>query len=826
MSIVRVEREKSKDGEDQYSVQESPMAPAWAPNASLSVVGKPLPRVEGDLKVTGRAEFACDVRLSGQIYAKVLRSPHPHARITRLDTSKAEALNGVRAVLSSAAGPNVPWFQDTVLFEKTVRFVGEEVAAVAADSEEIAEDALRLIEVEYEILPFVIDPEAALEPDAPKLHEKGNLAGEPKEYERGDVSAAMGQADVVIEQTYVTQAALHNCLEPHGCTATWEGNHLTIWDSTQSIFDVRQTLAERLKLPESKVRVIKQFMGGGFGSKQIAWKHTAIAALLSKKSGRPVQLMLDREAENLASGNRNPTRQRVRLGAKRDGTLVFIECDAIMAIGAFMVGGEASDVDGAYQTLYRCPNVKTRQTAVFTNTGPAVAFRAPGYVEGAFALESAMDDLARALEMDPVALRLKNYSEVDQTKDQPYTAPNGLRRCYEAVTEKFGWQAARAGQTSTGGQTSSGDHASSSGQQPSGRKRRGIGFAAHDWIGGAGHPPGYAWVKLNDDGTADVVAGTHDIGTGSRTGLLQVAAEELGLPFESLELHLGDTAYGPYAPVSSGSATQATIGPAVQAAALDAKRQLFEVAAPMLEVAPHDLEIVDGTVRVIGHPERKMAVSEVMGKIAPHMIQGQGSRGPNPEGKTIHTFGAQIAEVEVDVETGEITILRVVAAHDCGRIVNPLMVDSQVVGAITQGIGFALTEERLVDMGRGIVMNANLENYLVPTMLDIPNIENCRLDLPDLEANPTGAKGIGESPLVPTAPAIANAVYDAIGVRIHQTPLSRQRVLAALAESPKAGRPAEHAKTSQSAEPPTTHQPGNQPTASQPQSGREKGARR
>jgi xanthine dehydrogenase YagR molybdenum-binding subunit len=765
MSILHVERAKTKDGQAQYTVEESPMAPAWAPDADLAIVGKPIPRVEGDLKVTGRAQYAYDVRLPGQLYARVLRSPHPHACVKRIDSAKVEALAGVRAVLTLASAPRIPWFKDTVLFSDVVRYVGDEVAAVAADSEEIAEDALRLIEVEYERLPFVVDPEAALAPGAPKIHEHGNLAGEPKEYERGDVAASFGQADVVIEQTYSTQAALHNCLEPHGSTATWEGDRLTIWDSTQSIFDVRQEVATRLGLPEHRVRVIKQFMGGGFGSKQIAWKHTAIAALLSRGAGRPVQLMLDREAENLASGNRNPTRQRVRIGAKRDGTLVFVEADVIQAAGAYMVGGEAADVDGPYQTLYRCPNVKTRQTAVHVNTGPAVAFRAPGYVEGAFALESAMDELARALDMDPLALRLKNYSEIDQKTDRPYSSPDGLRRCYEAAAQTFGWQAARA-----------------CGLQASGSKCRGIGFAGHDWIGGAGHPPGYAWVKLNADGSADVVAGTHDIGTGSRTGLLQIAAEELGLPFEKLALHLGDTAYGPYAPVSSGSATQATIGPAIQAAALDAKRQVLEAAAPMLEVGPHDLELRDGQVRVKGQTGRQIAVAEVLGKIQPHMIQGQGARGANPADKAIHTFGAQAVEVEVDVETGEITVLRIVAAHDCGRIVNPLMVDSQVIGAVTQGIGFALTEERLVDAGRGVVVNANLEEYLVPTMLDVPPIVNARVDLPDPVANPTGAKGIGEPPLVPTAPAIANAVYDAIGVRIRQTPLNRSRVLEALAE--------------------------------------------
>jgi CO/xanthine dehydrogenase Mo-binding subunit len=766
MNLVRVEREQSADGEDQYTVVERNTGDAWASDADLRVVGKPVPRVEGDLKVTGKAQYAYDVRLPGQLYAKVLRSPRPHARVVRIDTSKAEALNGVRAVLSRNNAAGVTWFQDTELFSEVVRYVGEEVAAVAADSEEIAEDALRLIDVEYQALPFVVDADAALKPDAPRIHTDGNVAGEVQEEVRGDVAAGFKQADLVVEREYVTQTALHNCLEPHGCVAAWERDRLTIWDSTQSIFDVRQEVAQRLGLPEHKVRVIKQFMGGGFGSKQIAWKHTGIAALLSKQASRPVQLMLDREAENLASGNRNPTRQKVRIGAKRDGTLVAIEVEAVQAVGAYMVGGEAANVVGPYRSLYRCPNVKTRQVPVYINAGPTVAFRAPGYVEGAFALESAMDELARELDMDPLDLRLKNYSEIDQDGEQPYTAPHGLRRCYEAVEHAFHWRDARQ-----------------RGAQGSGTKRRGVGFAAHDWIGGAGHPPGYAWVKWNADGSVDVVAGTHDIGTGSRIGLTQIAAEELGLPVEQVALHLGDTAYGPYAPVSSGSATQATIGPAIQAAAIDAKRQLFEAAAPMLEVAAHDLELRDSQVRVKGQPGRQIAVSEVMQKIAPHMIQGHGSRGPNPNGKTIHTFGAQAAEVEVDTETGEITVLRIVAAHDCGRIVNPLMVESQVIGAVTQGVGFALTEERIVDEGRGFVLNANLEEYKIPTVLDMPQVETVPLDLPDPEANPTGAKGIGESPLIPTAPAIANAVYDAIGVRFYETPLTRARVLRALARA-------------------------------------------
>ncbi len=775
MTMLHIEKlRKGRGTEDEYKVVELDPLPAWGANAELSIVGQPHPRVEGAEKVTGRARYAYDVRLPGQLYARVLRSPLPHARIKRIDVSRAEALPGVHAVLCVENAPGIAWYKDSFVFDRTLRFAGEEVAAVAAVSERIADDALRLIEVEYEALPFVADFERALEPDAPKLRESGNLVDEPKTYERGDTEAGLREADVVVEATYRTQVAHHNCLEPHGCTAVWEGDRLTLWNSTQSIFDVRQKVAESLELPEHHVRVVKQFMGGGFGSKQVAWKQDVIAALLARRSGRPVQLMLDREAESLAVGNRNPTRQRLRIGAKRDGTLTAIAVDILQSTGAHMVGGEGSDTSGIYQTLYRCPNVRTEQRVVYANTGPAVAFRAPGHVEAAFALESAMDELARRLDLDPIELRLRNYAEVNQSEDKPYTSPASLRHCYERATAEFGWHDYRR-------------------PAVDGAKRRGIGFAAHDW-GGSGYPPGYAWVKLNSDGTADVVTGTQDIGTGTRTALTQVAAEELGLPMEAVELHLGDTANGPYAPVSSGSATQATIGPAVRAAAADAKKQLLEAASTYLEAPPERLSVRDGKIHVEGEPaERAVPVGDVTAAIAPHMIQGRGARGPNPEDKSIRTFGAQCVEVEVDVETGEVTVLRVVASHDCGRIINPTMVEAQVIGAVTQGIGYALTEGRVLDERLGIVLNANLEEYKVPTVADVPPVTHAEVNIPDPEANPTGAKGIGEPPLVPTAPAIANAVFDAIGVRAHELPLSRERIFALLAEREAAGEREERA---------------------------------
>jgi CO/xanthine dehydrogenase Mo-binding subunit len=746
---------------DRIEHVEQPPLDAWGADADLTVVGRAYPRLEGREKVTGTARYSSDVRLPGQLYARVLRSPLPHARIRRLDTSRAARAPGVHAVLSKENAPRIAWYEEGVLFETTLRMVGDEVAAVAAEREDQADDALALIDVEYEPLPFATSIDAALRRGASAIHDGGNVAGDPVRYERGNPEAGLREADVVIDATYETRAALHNALEAHGCTASWEGDALTLWDSTQGVFSVRSEVAEKLGLPQHRVRVITQHMGGGFGAKQIPWKHDVIAALLSRQAGRPVQLILDREAENLAAGNRNPTRQHVRLGARRDGTLTAIDVRIEQATGAYRTGGEASDVAGIYQTLYRCPNVRTEQIVVYTNTGPAVAFRGPGYVEGAFGLEQAMDELARALDLDPVELRRRNYAAEDQPSGKPYTLPQGLRLCYDRATDAFGWGQQRPATAD-------------------GSKRRGAGFAAHNWVGGAGHPPAYAWIALNDDGSAEVVTGAQDIGTGTRTGLAQIAAEALGLPLDRIAISLGDTAAGPYAPTSAGSATLASLGPAIRAAAADVKAQLLAVAAPMLDAPADRLAVRDGRIVVEGDDNHSISVGEVAGKIAPRTLLGIGSREPNPEGKAVRTFGAQCVEVEVDIETGDVTVLRIVTSHDCGRIVNPTLVDSQILGGLTQGVGFALLEERVVDDRIGHVLNPNLETYHVPTVADVPPIEHARVGVPDVEANPTGAKGVGEPPLIPTAPAIANAVFDAIGIRLREGPLTRQRVLDAL----------------------------------------------
>lgn len=732
----------------------------WVDNAPLSVVGKPHARLEGVEKVTGRARYAYDVRLPGQLYARVLRSPYPHARIIAIDTRRAEQLPGVHAVLSSANAPEIAWYETSRLFDSTVRFIGDEVAVVAAESEDIAGDALRLIEITYEPLPFITDIETALDPNAPRVWPEGNLEAEPKIYDRGDAEVGLRNAEVQIDRVYRTSAAVHNSLEPHGSTAWWGRDSLTLWSSTQSVFSVRERVAEALELPLHRVRVITEHMGGGFGAKQISWKQDVLAALLSRESGRPVQLMLDRRAENLAVGHRNTTRQHVRLGATRDGTLTAIWVDILQARGAYATGGEASNVSGMYQTLYRCANVHTRSTSVYLNTGPAVAFRGPGHVEAAFALEQAMDELARQLNIDPIELRRRNYSTIDQLENKPYSLPEGLQLCYKRIAEVRDRRDFR---------------------QPSApSKRRGIGFAAHDWVGGAGHPPGYAWIELHPDGTANVITGTQDIGTGTRTGLAQIAAEELGLPLDDISFQLGDTGRGPYAPVSSGSATQATIGPALREAAAGVKAQLLDLASTVLEIPATRLRVREGMILVEGSAIPATSVKAVIERIAPASLRGEGARSPNPSDFAVRTFGAQFAEVEVDVETGEIDVLRIVTAHDVGRIVNPRIIDSQVIGGIIQGLGFALTEERIVDHRLGHVMNADLEEYHVPTVADIPAIENLHVDVADTNANSTGVKGVGEPPLVPTAPAIANAIFDAVGIRLEMNPFTKERMLEAL----------------------------------------------
>lgn len=745
---------------EEYVVVEGEGLSAWEAQTPLKFVGQKTQRIDGPERVTGKAIYTFDVQLPGMLYGKILRSPHPHARVKKIDTRRAEKLPGVRAVLSSQNAPKISFRRQTFLFDEIVRYVGDEVACVIADDEEICQDALELIDVEYEVLPWVLDPEESLKPEVPKVHPTGNLLnGQPDVYERGDLQQGLAQADAIIERTFRTQCALHNCMETHGSVALWEGDSLTVWDSTQHIFGVREGLAHLLGLPLHKVRVIKKYMGGGFGSKNGLGKYTVIAALGAKMTGRPVKIMLDRHEENLAAGNRPATIQYLKLGAKRDGALTALYLKAIVNAGALCTWPPS--VVGPARQLYLCPNLKTEQYTVFTNAGPLSAFRAPGYVEGTFALESAMDELAKELGIDPLELRLKNYTEVDQTTGRPYST-KGLREAYERGAKLCGWDL-RASEE----ELAKGSH-----------KRRGFGMASQIWSGN-GSPPAYALVKLNPDGTATVVTGTQDIGTGTKTVLAQIAAEELSLPIERVSVEIGDTQMGLYAPLSAGSMTVASVGPAVRVAAYEARQQLLDISAQVLEVPRESLTISDGRAHSSALAE-PVPIGEVLKKLENFMIIGRGARGPNPEDVAVNTFGAQFAEVTVDTETGEVKIERIIAVHDSGRVINPLTLSSQIEGGIIQGLGYALCEQRIVDRTTGIVVNGNLENYKIPTALDVPQILFEMIDRPDPKANNLGVKGVGEPPIIPTAAAIANAVANALGVRIYELPLTREKIFQAL----------------------------------------------
>jgi xanthine dehydrogenase YagR molybdenum-binding subunit len=674
--------------------------------------------------------------------------------VRRIDASRAQVLAGVRGVLHRFNAPKTAFRGEDTIFRDEVRFVGDEVAAIAADSEEVAADAIRLIDVDYEVLPFVPDLEEAMRDDATRLDEKGNVT-ESGRLDRGDVKRAFADASAVVEATYRTSTQLHNSLETHGAVAQWDGGELTVWESTQHVFGVREGLRAALKIPYSDIRVLCDYMGGGFGSKGGAGKYTIIAALFARQLGKPVRCVLTRDEENLAAGNRSATYQTVKIAA-RGKKISAIEHLSWSNAGQ---GRWVADPTGPTNGLYDIPNVRTRSYKVVTSLGALASFRAPGYVEGTFALDQAIDELAVRIGEDPLALRRRHMGlRSDPVTGLRYTLKR-LEACYDVGAKEIGWQHRRPEGTR--------------GSAP--HRRRGYGMASQLW-GGSGLPPAYATVHLNPDGTAVLRCGTQDIGTGTRTVLAQVVAEELGLTVADIRVELGDT-NSQYAPISAGSLTTASVGPAVRLAAKDARTQLLAAASGLLEVGPSELRVERGSVISKG---RRTPIAEILGQIQNFTVIGKGSRFPNPEGVSLKTFGAHFAQVEVDVRTGEVFVEHVVAVHDIGRVINPLTAASQVEGGVIQGLGFVLSEERIVDRPTGRVVNGNLEGYKVPTIRDTPKITVRFIDDPDTKANNIGAKGLGEPPIIPLPAAIANAVANAIGVRVRTAPITRQRVLDAL----------------------------------------------
>jgi xanthine dehydrogenase YagR molybdenum-binding subunit len=735
-----------------------------APWTTTRVVGTRRPRVDAYERVSGTAVYPSDVILPDMLYGAILRCPHAHARVLAVDTSAALGMPGVAAVLS-AADPeaDIDWSyssgDSSKLFDPVIRFEGDSVAAVAAETPQQARDAARAVVVRYELLPHVVDPAAALAPGAPLVGGEGNRQGEPDTHERGDVAAGFAEADVVLEKTFRTEYEIHNPMELHGCVARWDGGRLVIWESLQGVYITQSVMSRVLGLPLANIRVIGPYMGGGFGSKLQPSKHTAIAALLARRTARPVKLFLSREEEMLVTGNRPGTAMRLKAGVKRDGTLTALDFESLSSAGGHF-GGGAGIVDWVIKDLYTCPNVRTRNELAFINAGPARPFRAPGHPQGAWALEQVMDALAEAIGMDPVELRLRNVPAVSQARGhQPFTS-TGLRQCLEEGARAFGWAEAR--------KASRGD----------GHIRRGVGMAACLWVAGGGGPPSTAIVKMYADGSVNLNMGASDIGTGTKTVMAMVVAEELGIDPDAIQIENADTGTTQFATSSGGSKTVPTESPAVREAAFLVKKQLLEAAAEDRGWPLDDLMLVEGAVVRRSDPSATVSVRELSLLERRGVVVGVGYRGPNPDGKIVSPFAAQFCEVEVNTRTGEVTILRFLAAHESGRVLNRLTFDNQVVGGIAMGIGFAMTEERVLDSGTGKMVNISFHDYKIPTALDVPaDIRSVVIDLHDHECNTTSTKGVGEPVTIPTAAAIANAIHHATGVWVTHAPTNAVRLI-------------------------------------------------
>jgi xanthine dehydrogenase YagR molybdenum-binding subunit len=743
----------------------SPDDPApWDPSTKFAVLGGRVPRLDGKAKTTGEARYSIDVRLPGMLYGRILRCPLAAATVQSIDLSGARKTPGVRAAIPLAEAG------------EKIRFAGQEIAAVAAETPEGAEDAIQAIRVAYAARPFVATITAAMESGAPLVFEgqadtktsageveargnalprSGNVLG-PRKTDKGDVAQGFAQADVIVEGTYVTQVQTHSALETHGVVARWEGDELTVWASTQGIFSVREELAQTLKIPASKIRVITEYMGGGFGAKFGARIEGLAAARLAREAGAPVKLFLNRKEEQLATGNRPSSVQQVRAGAKKDGTLTALQ---LIAHGTGGTNG-GSGTSGPFKNIYACPNVKIEEYDVFTNAGPATAMRAPGHPQGAFALEATMDELAAKLGMDPLELRMKND-------------PSEVRREeFRIGSERIGWKT-RGERRETANPAI----------------RRGVGMGAAVWYNTGDTGP-RATVTINRDGSAEVEHGVQDLGTGARTMVAIVAAEELGLPLERVSVRIGDTRM-PYGPSSGGSTTTPSSAPTIRRAAFEAKKRLLGFIAREWKVEPSRLQIAEGVISIPGDPAHRLPWDEACAKLPEEVgVSATADRAENHDDAWKRfTAGAQFAEVEVDTETGKVRVERVVAVHDCGLPINALATESQIQGGVIQGVSYALFENRVLDRHTGRMVNPNVEQYKIAGSEDVPEIEAILLPVWD-GVNNTHSVGIGEPATVATAAAIANAVSHAVGARIRQLPITPEVVLAAVDEARQSGRKA------------------------------------
>ncbi len=749
----------------QISPDEPPPLP---PNSELQVIGKSFPRPNGRAKVTGAVHFTVDVTLPGMLFARVLRSPLPHALVRSLDTAAAGRASGVRAILPIVT-PGDP-------AGATLRYIGAPVAAIAAVSMSAAETALHQIKVDYQSLPFVAEMDAARKPNSPLVHDEttapgghwsgfpaaanlplnGNVRG-PAISRRGDVTQGFAQADVVVEGEYSTQVQTHCCMEPHAIVADWRADGVTVYMSTQFTTGVQHEIAEDFDLSLNKVRVIVDAMGGGFGSKSSLGNFGRIAVELSRRAKAPVKLFLEREEEQMDSGNRPGTWQRLRLGAKRDGTLTAISLLSYGTAGVGLGAGVGSNAEA----LYACPNFEGAQNDVFINAGPGCAMRAPGNTPGGYGLEQTIDELAEKLGLDPLVLR----DRID---------PSAVRREERRIgAERIGWRRRHA-----------------PGADP-GPVKRGLGVAQSLW-GANVQLNSSCEVRVLRDGSVEVLSSVQDIGTGITTVLAQTVAEVLGLQPTDITVRIGDTEFPP-GPPSYGSRTTASITPPARVAAWRVQQQLFRETALALNTAADDLIARDGRIVVRTDPGRSISFREAAGRLRNDRISAVASRSDDYAGFRRHVGdaalalqdlgGVQFVEVAVDTETGIVRVERVVAVQDCGRPMNLRQLESQVQGGVLMGLSYALFEERILDQHTGRMVNPNLEQYKIAGSRETPEIEVVILENYQGQSA-TDAYGIAEPANIATAPAIANAVYNAIGVRLHNLPMTPAAVLAALGKIP------------------------------------------
>lgn len=749
-----------------------------------------LPRNDGLQKVTGDARYADDFYLPGMLYGKILRSPHAHARILNVSAERALAIPGVRAVVFGKDTPGIKYGtipDEFGLAVDKVRFIGDEVAAVAAVDEETAEAALAAIDVEYEVLPSVQDPIQAMQEGAPVIHDPNeDIYDAARNISRrthltyGDVEKGFAEADYVFEHTFETQLVNHAAIEPHATVAEYDPvGKITVWSSCQTPFLLRANLAKTLQMPLTRVRVIKPKVGGAFGGKREMMANDFGAAFLAIKTGRPVKVTYTREEVFSTTRQRHPTKITLKTGVTADGRVVAKDCYMIMENGAY--NGRGPDILAScpnYITvLYRTPNIHFDGYLVYTNNAPGSAFRGFGNPQMRFADDSQMDIIAAEIGINPVEFRRRNVREEgDVTPNEAVITSCGLRQCLEEVSRATDFEGKWR-------------------KLPFGR---GIGLACGHHTCGfkslLSHDSSAAVVKLNDDGTANVLTGASDVGQGSDTVLAMIAAEELGIPYHKIEMTTADTEVTPMDLGSYASRVTFIAGNAVRRASADAKSQLLEAAADLLEAAAEDIVIENGIVSVKGAPNRQATVEEVVQHGFAHVsgvpIVGRGAYNPETDrlnretgvGNTspAYSFGAQVAEVEVDLETGRVRVVSMVSAVDCGVAINPTAVEGQVEGSVSGGIGQALMEG--FHQKDGLMLNPSLLEYRLPLVTDMPEMKTILVETRE-EEGPFGAKGVGEFVQIPTAAAIANAVHDAIGVRIHDLPITPDKVLTALGKA-------------------------------------------